>query len=37
MSKSNFPKRNVVTVTLSDKEKQKLKIMAEYEEMSLAE
>ena len=37
MGRNDFGKRNSVTVMLSDRDKQKLEIMAEYDEMSLAE
>ena len=37
MSKSNFVKRNVVNVTLSDRDKKKLELMAKNDEKSLSE
>lgn len=37
MSRNDFGKRKSVTVMLSNRDKQKLEIMAEYDEMSLAE
>ena len=37
MVRNDFGKRNSVTVMLSNRDKQKLEIMAEYDEMSLAE
>lgn len=37
MVRNDFGKRNSVTVMLSDKDKQKLEIMAEDDQMSLAE
>ena len=37
MGRNDFGKRNSVTVMLSNRDKQKLEIMAEDDEMSLAE